>query len=80
MKRLMLTTTLVAAYLFQTLVFAAPLEVTRAEDVGMSSERLAYLKSYFEGLLEDEETGGFQILISRRGKVVMHENLGLANV
>ena len=80
MKKLMLATTLLAACLFQALVFAAPLDVTRAEDVGMSSERLAYLKSYFEGLLEDEETGGFQILISRRGKVVMYENLGLANV
>jgi CubicO group peptidase (beta-lactamase class C family) len=46
----------------------------------MSSERLAYLRSYFEGLLEDQETGGFQILVSRRGKVVMYENLGLASV
>ena len=80
MKKLMLATTLVTACLFQTFVFATPLDVTRAEDVGMSSERLAYLKSYFEGLLEDQETGGFQILISRRGKVVMYENLGLANV
>jgi CubicO group peptidase (beta-lactamase class C family) len=68
------------AFVFQALAVAAPVEVARAEDVGMSTERLAYLKSYFEGMLEDEETGGFQILISRRGKVVMYENLGLANV
>ncbi len=68
------------ALLFQALAAAAPVEVVRAEDVGMSSERLAYLKSYFEGMLADEETGGFQILISRRGTVVMYENLGLANV
>jgi CubicO group peptidase (beta-lactamase class C family) len=80
MRKMLLATTLVAAYLCQSLVFAAPLELTRPEDVGMSSERLAYLKSYFEGLLGDEETGGLQILISRRGKVVMYENLGLANV
>lgn len=72
--------TVVTVFLCQCPAFAAPVEVSRAEDVGMSSERLAYLKSYFEGLLEDEETGGFQILISRRGKVVMYENLGLANV
>ena len=71
---------LLTAFLFQVLAFAAPLAVTPAEDVGMSSERLNYLKSYYQGLLEDEETGGFQILISRRGKVVMFENLGLANV
>jgi CubicO group peptidase (beta-lactamase class C family) len=80
MRKLLLAATLVAAFLFQAVVFAAPLELTRAEDVGMSSERLSYLKSYFEGLLEDQETGGFQILISRRGKIVMYENLGLANV
>ncbi len=71
---------LFAAFLYQTPAFGTPVDVSRAEDVGMSSERLAYMKSYFEGMLQDEETGGFQILISRRGKVVMYENLGLANV
>jgi CubicO group peptidase (beta-lactamase class C family) len=71
---------LLAAFLYQTVAFGTPVEVSRAEDVGMSSERLAYMKSYFEGMLQDEETGGFQILISRRGKVVMFENLGMANV
>ncbi len=71
---------LLAAFLYQTLAFGTPVEVSRAEDVGMSSERLTYLKSYFEGMLEDEETGGFQILISRQGKVVMFENLGMTNV
>lgn len=80
MRKLMLVSMLVTAYLVQIPAFATPVDVARAEDVGMSSERLAYLKSYFEGMLEDEETGGFQILISRRGKVVMYENLGLANV
>ena len=76
MKKSLFAATIVALCLAQALVFAAPLKVTRAEDVGMSSERLEYLKSYFEGLLDDEETGGFQILVSRHGKVVMHENLG----
>jgi CubicO group peptidase (beta-lactamase class C family) len=80
MKKVTLAATFVGAFLFQALVFATPLEVTRAEDVGMSSKRLAYLRSYIENLIEDEKTGGFQILISRRGKVVMYENLGLANV
>jgi CubicO group peptidase (beta-lactamase class C family) len=77
MRKVMLVAT---AYLIQVPAIAAPVDVVRAEDVGMSSERLAYMKSYFEGLLDDEETGGFQILVSRRGKVVMYENLGLANV
>jgi len=79
MKRLTLATVLLTVFLFQTLAVAS-IEVSRAEDVGMSSDRLEYMKSYFQGLLEDEETGGFQILVSRRGKVVMYENLGLANI
>jgi CubicO group peptidase (beta-lactamase class C family) len=80
MRKVMLVATLATAYLIQIPAIAAPVDVARAEDVGMSSERLAYMKSYFEGMLDDEETGGFQILISRRGKVVMFENLGMANV
>ena len=32
---------LIAAFLYQTLAFGTPVEVSRAEDVGMSSERLA---------------------------------------
>ena len=71
---------LLAAMLYQTPAFGTPVDVSRAEDVGMSSERLAYLRSYFEGLVDDQESGGFQILVSRRGKVVMYENLGLAKV
>ena len=80
MRKTLLVATLVTLYVVQLPAFARPLDVSRAEDVGMSSERLAYMKSYFEGLLADEETGGFQLLVSRRGKVVMYENLGLANV
>ena len=71
---------LLAAILYQTPAFGTPVDVSRAEDVAMSSERLAYLRSDFEGLVDDQESGGFQILVSRRGKVVMYENLGLANV
>jgi CubicO group peptidase (beta-lactamase class C family) len=59
---------------------SAPLDVTQPENVGMSSARLAHLKDYFQDLLDDEKTGGYQILISRRGKIVMYENLGWANV
>ncbi len=80
MRKALLVAAVVTACLFQSLALATPVDVARAEDVGMSSERLEYMKSYFEGLLDDEETGGFQILISRRGKVIMYENLGLANV
>lgn len=80
MRKVILVATMVAAWLIQIPASAASVHVTRAENVGMSSQRLAYLKSYFEGLLDDKDTGGFQILISRRGKVVLYENLGMANV
>lgn len=80
MRKTLVVATLVTLYLLQLPAFARPLDVSRAEDVGMSSERLAYMKSYFEGMLADEKTGGFQLLVSRRGKIVMYENLGMANV
>ena len=80
MRKSILVAVSLTVFLFQLPVAGASVELTPAEDVGMSSERLEYMKSYFEGLLADEETGGFQILISRRGKVVMYENMGMANV
>jgi len=80
MKESMLAGVLLTVFALQVAAVAAPVKVTRAEDVGMSSERLEYLTSYFEGLAEDQRSGGFQILISRRGKVVLYENMGMANV
>ncbi|MEX0708150.1 MAG: serine hydrolase domain-containing protein [Woeseia sp.] len=59
---------------------AAPVKTAKPETVGMSSMRLANLTNRFQALLDDEKTGGFQILISRRGKIVLYENLGMANV
>lgn len=73
-------TVLLTVFVLQVSAVAAPVKVTRAEKVGMSSERLAAVKGHFEEMLADEETGGFQILISRRGEVVMYENLGMAKV
>ena len=80
MRKILLITALVTVLLFHITAFAAPLEISRAEDVGMSSERLANLKRQLQRLLDEEETGGFQVLVSRRGKVVLYENLGLAKV
>jgi CubicO group peptidase (beta-lactamase class C family) len=80
MRKSMLAGALLTVFVLQAAAIAAPVEVTRAEDVGMSSERLEYLTSYFEGLAEDQRSGGFQLLISRHGKVVLYENMGLANV
>lgn len=80
MRKILLVTALVTCLLFQPPVFAGTLHVSRPEDVGMSSERLVNLKRQLQRLLDEGDTGGFQILVSRRGRVVMYENLGFANV
>ena len=61
-------------------LFAAPVDVVPAESVGMSAERLANLKSRLQHAVAENQTGGIQVLIARKGEVVMHENLGYASV
>lgn len=79
-KNLSLSTTLLTALLWQSFVLATPVEIVPAEDVGMSSERLVALKNRLQQVLDEEITGGIQVLVARHGNVVMHENLGFANV
>jgi len=76
MKRI----TLLLFLAFPTFLAAAPVDLVQPESVGMSSTRLERLKSRLQQELDNEMTGGFQVLIARHGKVVMHENLGYANV
>lgn len=59
---------------------AAPLDLAAAESVGMSSEKLDALKSRLQEELDEQVTGGMQVLVARRGKVVFYENLGHANI
>ena len=59
---------------------AAQLERVPAEAVGMSAEKLDALKNRLQQELDDGVTGGFQVLVARRGKVVLYESLGHANV
>lgn len=80
MKKRIIAGVLLTAFMLQAPLATASVKVTKAEEVGMSSERLEYMKSYFAGMLADDESGGFQILVSRRGKVVMYENMGMANI
>lgn len=79
-KTLSLFVFCIAAIAWQQILLAAPVDVVVAEDVGMSSERLAVLKNRLQQELDNEITGGIQVLIARHGKVVMHENLGHASV
>ena len=61
-------------------VIGGSLKVSSPESVGMSSERLQAFRNYFADLVDDERSGGYQLLVARRGKVVMHENIGMARV
>jgi len=51
-------------------------EIVPAESVGISSEQLAKLKAHLQQMVDDQQTGGIQAMIARRGQVVMHENFG----
>jgi CubicO group peptidase (beta-lactamase class C family) len=65
---------------FAIVSFAGSLDVTPAEQAGMSAERLERIREHFQGFVDDRKSAGFQIVISRHGRVVMHENFGLADV
>jgi len=73
-------TILLAFCLWQCPASAAPLDIARAEDVGMSSQQLGILKKRLQQEIDEEVTGGIQVLVARHGRVVMYENLGYANV
>lgn len=70
----------ITSIVWQQSLLAAPVDIVAAEDVGMSSAQLAILKNRLQQELDNEVTGGIQVLIARHGKVVMHENLGHASV
>ena len=79
-KNISLSMILLVFLLWQIPAPAASLDITRAEDVGMSSGRLGILRKRLQQEIDEEVTGGIQVLIARHGKVVMYENLGYANV
>jgi CubicO group peptidase (beta-lactamase class C family) len=59
--------------------WAGSVELTPAAEVGLSADRLDRLRQHLQRMIDDEETGGIQVLVARRGKVVMHENFGHAD-
>ncbi len=79
-RTLSFLTILAIILMWQDSILAAPVDIVVAEDVGMSSDRLTILKNRLQQELDNEVTGGIQVLIARHGKVVMHENLGYASV
>lgn len=69
-----------ALFLFALPATADSLAVTKPERVGMSAAKLQVLRDYFQKQVDDGLEPGFQIVVARRGKVVMHENIGYMDV
>ena len=65
---------------FTVSAVAGSLAVTKPERVGMSSAKLQVLKEYFRKQIDDGPEPGIQVVVARRGRVVMHENFGYMNV
>jgi len=61
-------------------VLAGSVETTRPERVGMSEQQLERLHSRLQQMVDDEASAGFQILVSRHGRVVMHRNYGVTDI
>ena len=59
--------------------FAGSLATTKPERVGMSSAKLQVLRDYFQQQVESGTEPGVQLVVARRGRVVMHENFGYRN-
>jgi len=58
----------------------AKMPMARAEDVGMSSERLARVKAAMQRYVERGEVPGVVTLVARRGRVVHFESIGYRDV
>ena len=55
---------------------AGPLPTTKPERVGMSSTKLQVLRDYFQRQVDEGLEPGMQVVVARRGRVVLHENFG----
>ena len=70
----------VAAATLVTSGFGATLTVSKAEDVGMSSERLKRIRPMIQSHVDGKDFSGAVTLVARKGKVVHFEAHGLADV
>lgn len=70
----------VLAALIPIVASGGSIRTASPESVGMSSERLQRMKHFFESRVENGGSAGYQLLVSRHGQVVMHENIGMADV
>ncbi len=58
---------------------AQGLLTAKPEDLGFSSERLAYIDTFYSGKVDKGELAGMVILVSRHGKIVHESAIGYAD-
>ena len=63
--------------LFSCIGFGKELLITSPEDVRMSSEKLAQIKSSVQALIDNEKIAGASIIVARKGKIVLFETFGM---
>ena len=70
----------VTAVFFAVLpAMAGSLDTIKPERVGMSSEGLNDLHNQLQRLVDDDVSAGFQVVVARRGQIVMQDNIGVAD-
>ena len=52
-------------------------EIVAPEEIGMSSKRLERIRPIMQGYVEQKKIAGLSTMISRKGKVVYFEQVGL---
>jgi CubicO group peptidase (beta-lactamase class C family) len=75
LPRLIIAALLIAAFP----ALAGSLPTTEADRVGMSAAALQRLHNRLQQLVDDGVSAGLQVIIARRGEVVMHANFGVAD-
>jgi CubicO group peptidase (beta-lactamase class C family) len=71
---------LLAALAVPIPVLAATVAVSKAEDAGMSTDRLARIRGLIQNHIAAKDISGAVTLVARRGKVVHFEAHGLADI
>jgi len=75
LPRMVVAALLIAAFP----AFAGSLPMTKPERVGMSSEALDRLHDRLQQLVDDGVSAGLQVVVARRGEVVLRGNFGVAD-
>jgi len=60
--------------------YAGELPVAAPQDVGMSSEKLAGVKTAVQDLINDQKIAGASVVVARKGRIVFSETFGMVDM